>query len=72
MTRVNDRRNSALRSWGVKPRTVARPEVGYRSPDKHFNVVVLPAPLGPRNPTISPGLIEKLTPSTALTSAYRR
>ncbi len=32
-------------------------------------VVVLPAPLGPRRPKISPSPTEKLTPSTALTLA---
>ena len=34
-------------------------------------VVVLPAPLGPSNPTTSPRPIAKLTPSTAATPAYR-
>jgi len=34
--------------------------------------VVFPAPLGPRKPTISPGWIEKLMPSTAFTSSYLR
>jgi len=32
-------------------------------------VVVLPAPLGPRSPKISPGATSKLTPSTALVLA---
>jgi len=32
-----------------------------------FSVVVLPAPLGPRNPKISPSFTLKLIPSTALT-----
>ena len=42
------------------------------SPESIFNVVVLPAPLGPRNATISPGSIEKLTSSTARTVLYSR
>src|ERR1043166_6716602 len=33
-------------------------------------VVVLPAPLGPTRPTISPGQTWKVIPSTARTSAY--
>src|SRR5690242_20589567 len=33
-------------------------------------VVVLPAPLGPRKPRISPGLTEKVTSRTAVLSAY--
>ena len=35
-------------------------------------VVVLPAPLGPRMPTISPSSMRKETPSTAVKSPYRR
>ena len=33
-------------------------------------VVVLPAPLGPRNPTTSPSAMSRSTPSTALTSRF--
>src|SRR5262249_40179494 len=41
-------------------------------PASIFSVVVLPAPLGPRNATISPGSMQKLTSSTAWTSLYWR
>ncbi len=34
-------------------------------------VVVLPAPLGPRKPSTSPGRASKLTPSSATAPAYR-
>src|SRR5262249_55702683 len=37
-----------------KPATVARPVVGARRPHSILMVVVLPAPLGPRNPKICP------------------
>ena len=43
---------SAAMSW---PLTTMRPEVGCSSPAIMRSVVVLPAPLGPRNPWISPG-----------------
>ncbi len=36
------------------PRTQARPAVGKISPKRILMVVVFPAPLGPRNPKISP------------------
>jgi hypothetical protein len=35
-------------------------------------VVVLPAPFGPKKPTISPGAMLKETSSTALTAWYLR
>ena len=37
-----------------KPATVTRPEVAAMRPAIIRMVVVLPAPFGPRNPTISP------------------
>src|SRR5437016_4515128 len=40
---------------GAKPATATRPLVGYSSPASILSVVVLPAPLGPRHPTVSPG-----------------
>src|SRR5262245_26736822 len=43
----------------------AAPEVGGRNPVSTRIVVVLPAPLGPRNPTISPSRTENVTSSTA-------
>ena len=43
------------RSAGIgSPSTCTRPDVGSRSPSSIASVVVFPAPLGPRNPTISP------------------
>ena len=35
-------------------------------PSTLLNIVVLPEPLGPMTPKISPGITSKLTPSTAL------
>src|ERR1035441_4560997 len=49
-------------SWPWK-RT--RPLVGSRRPVSILTVVLLPAPLGPRYPRISPGRMVKLTESTA-------
>jgi len=56
---------SVSMSW---PFTVAVPLVGLNNVDSMLSVVVLPAPLGPRNPRISPSSTLKLIPSTALTS----
>src|SRR5271166_2159047 len=54
-----------------KPPTVARPDVGRSSPVRILIVVVLPAPLGPKNPKISPGATAKEMPSTAVASPKR-
>src|SRR5258708_10618455 len=53
------------------PSIRAVPEVGVRSPQSIRSVVVLPAPLAPRKPKISPRATAKLTPSTAVTTPYR-
>ena len=45
---------------------MAVPLVGRSNVDSMFSVVVLPAPLGPRKPKISPWFTVKLMPSTAL------
>src|SRR5712691_3512165 len=58
---------SAARSW---PLMVTRPLVGLSRPAIIRMVVVLPAPLGPRKPWISPGSTERLTPSTAVKEPY--
>ena len=50
------------------PATVTLPLVGGRKPVIMRMVVVLPAPLGPSIPTISPSLTEKEMPSTAVKS----
>ena len=47
------------------PQNTMRPEVGLICPRIALNSVVLPLPLGPITPMISPGATEKLTPSTA-------
>jgi hypothetical protein len=59
-----------LRGQTGRPRTVAVPDPGWRSPSIISSSVVLPAPLGPRMPTNSPSPTLRLTPSTALRSPY--
>ncbi len=59
-------------SWGwratSKPATDADPaSIGSRVVSMR-RVVVFPAPLGPRNPKISPGATEMVTPRTASTA----
>src|SRR5207245_10816321 len=58
---------SAARSWLLM---VTFPLVGLSRPAIMRMVVVLPAPLGPRKPWISPGSTERLTPSTAVRGPY--
>src|SRR5215831_4345665 len=48
----------------------ADPDVGGRKPVSTRMAVVLPAPLGPRNPTISPSRTEKVTSATATSVGY--
>ncbi len=55
-----------------KPATRPVPEVGASRPVSILIVVVLPAPLGPRKPKISPSGTWKLTWSTAVKSPNRR
>src|SRR5579863_5124721 len=54
-----------------KPATVAVPEVGPINPQRIRIVVDFPAPLGPRNPKISPCRISIDTRSTATKSPKR-
>src|SRR5260370_39273617 len=54
-----------------KPPTLARPEVGGSNPHRMRIVVDLPAPLGPRNPKISPRFTSSETRSTAVKSPKR-
>ena len=49
------------------PMTETRPAVGFRSPQMQLMQVVLPAPLGPSRPKISPGWAVKERSSTATT-----
>ena len=51
---------------------MTRPLVGGVSPTITRIVVVLPAPLGPRNPVTRPGWATKLTSSTAVKAPYFR
>src|SRR5713226_560329 len=53
------------------PATEAQPEVGGRKQVRTRIVVVLPAPLGPRKPTICPFSTSKEISSTATVRAYR-
>src|SRR6266436_9365181 len=54
-----------------KPATVARPDVGGSRPHRIRMVVGLPAPLGPRNPKISPCLTSREILFTATKSPKR-
>src|SRR5438874_9458280 len=54
-----------------KPATLALPSVGGRKQVSTRIVVVLPAPLGPRKPTICPFSTSKEILSTATVRAYR-
>ena len=47
------------------PRMVADPPSGNRRPTRIFRVVVLPDPLGPSKPKISPRATEKVSPLSA-------
>ncbi len=49
------------------PLSKISPFSGSSNPAAKRSVVVLPQPDGPSKVKISPGIIEKLTPSTALT-----
>src|SRR5215472_5221134 len=53
------------------PATVAVPAVGWSRVVSIRSVVVLPAPFGPRKPTISPSLTVRSTPRTASTVRLR-
>ena len=49
------------------PPTNASPDVGITRVVSMLAVVVLPAPLGPSSPKISPSATVRLSPSTAVT-----
>ncbi len=53
---------SLTTSW---PQMLAEPPVGVMNPASILMVVDLPAPLGPRKPSTSPGSTEKVRSSTA-------
>ncbi len=54
-----------------KPQTYAVPALGCRMPVNILRVVDLPAPLGPRKPTICPGSTLNESASTATCVAKR-
>src|SRR5687768_15471705 len=53
-----------------KPAIFALPDVGGRNPVRIFIVVLLPAPLGPRKPTISPFSTSNEMSFTAVKEPY--
>src|SRR5579884_3933877 len=64
------RRRLARCVQGSRPRTRIWPPSACRSPCRHSTVVVLPAPLGPSRPKISPAATSKDTSSTATIDPY--
>src|SRR5687768_14771161 len=64
------RAETGPRAMSTSP-TITRPAVGRRKPVIIRMVVVLPAPLGPRRPSTSPGWASKLTSSTATVAPKR-
>src|SRR5713226_2416837 len=67
-------RRRVLRSPIGSPRSHASPEVGLSRPSRSFTEVVFPAPLGPRNPKISPRgtVIERPASATVLPNRFDR
>ena len=53
--------------YGSDPNMRIRPLVGLRRSSSMSSEVDLPAPLGPRNATVSPGRSSMVSPSTART-----
>jgi hypothetical protein len=58
----------ARRRATSQPSIDTLPEVGSSTPSTMLIVVVLPAPLGPKSPTISPRATRNETSSTATVS----
>src|SRR4051812_4818173 len=65
------RRMSSARVAVLRPQTWAQPASGLRRQAKIFIVVVLPAPLGPMKPKISPGPISMVRLSRAVREPKR-
>src|SRR5262245_25696686 len=65
------RRTSSARLKTSNPATRADPEVAGRKQERIRMVVDFPAPLGPRNPTISPRPTLNVRPRTAVWPLYR-
>src|SRR5690349_10849510 len=55
----------------AQPQSDSAPALGSCRPTTRLTVVLLPEPLGPRYPTISPGWMSKLTRSSARMPPYR-
>ena len=70
-TRPISRRTSSRWATTSKPATDALPAVGRMSVHSMLIVVDFPAPLGPRNPKVSPACTSKSTPRTASRSPKR-
>src|SRR5438105_4095564 len=68
-TLLGQRFGAASNRW---PRSVPLPVVGCANPSAMWIAVVLPAPLGPRNPTISPGLTCRLKSLSAQCSLPKK
>src|SRR5262249_52959200 len=62
---------SGRSAWISRPFQITLPEVGGRSPAIILSSVVLPEPLGPMMPRISPGRTVKETAATATRPAKR-
>src|SRR4029450_1487328 len=58
-------------AWQSRPRMVARPALGRRSPISRRMGVVLPEPFGPRNPITSPASTLSESSETAVLSPKR-
>src|SRR5262249_5179806 len=63
-------RRTSGRVGSAAPLTDTAPASGRRAPAIMWMVVVLPAPLGPSSPKVSPRASSRLTPSTATTRPY--
>ena len=64
-------RSAPLRSATLCPSNAMVPAVGSSAASTSFDVVVLPHPDSPTSPSVSPAVIVKLIPSTALTTPRR-
>src|SRR5713101_2833725 len=60
------------RSSGVMPSIAIAPESGRRNPSRQESSVVLPAPLGPIRPSVSPRATSRETPARARVERPRR
>jgi hypothetical protein len=68
-SRLSSPPRAVVMSWPAK---AIEPDVGSSSRAISRAVVLLPQPLSPTSPNVSPGATEKLIPSTACTAATWR